>query len=118
MYWVVLIPAASKMGKPLSYMGGYPSSKSIETKPLSVMVKGRAFDVAALGFGFDTLTSSDDGACNSGAGTITVIEVSLIETGKRTFEPKFTTAFAPKLVPMIVRYFKSPRPVKAMGGDN
>ena len=70
MYWVVLIPAASKMGKPLSYMDWYPSSKSIETKPLSVMVKGKAFDVEAPGAGFDTLTSSDAVARNSAAGTL------------------------------------------------
>src|ERR1700730_10390357 len=117
-YCVVLIPTASKMGKPLSYIDWYPSSKSIETKPFSVMVKGRAFDVAMLGSGFDTLTSSEDGACNSAAGTVTVIVVSRTDTGMRTFEQKFTTALALKLVPLIVRYVRSPLPVKASGGDS
>ena len=118
MYCVVLIPAASKIGRPLSYMDWYPSSKSIETKPLAVITKDRGADVAAWGAGFDTVTGMVEAAVNSAAGIVTVMVFEVMETGVSMLDPKFTVAPVAKLLPVIVRYVRSVLLVKASGGES
>ena len=118
MYCVVLILAASKIGRPLSYMDWYPSSKSIETKPLAVIKKDRGEEVPAWGAGFDTVTGMVAAACNSLDGIVTVMVFEVMETGVSMLDPKFTVAPVPKLLPVIVRYVRSVLPVKASEGDS
>src|SRR5579862_2100461 len=103
MYWVVLIPAASKMGRPLSYIDWYPSSKSIDTNPLLVIRNGRVVDVAACGAGLETETATVAADFNSAAGIVTVIVLAAMEAGIRMLDPKFTVAPVAKLLPIIVR---------------
>jgi hypothetical protein len=100
-------------------MDWYPSSKSIETKPLVMIKKDRGgADVPAWGAGFDTVTGMLAAAINSSAGIVTVMVFEVMEAGVSMLDPKFTVAPVAKLLPVIVRYVRSALPVKATGGDS
>jgi hypothetical protein len=99
-------------------MDWYPSSKSIETKPLAVIKNDRGAELPACGGGFDTVTGTVAVAFNSSAGIVTVMVFGVTETGVRMLDPKFTVAPVAKLLPVMVRYIKSALPVKANGGDS
>jgi hypothetical protein len=99
-------------------MDWYPSSKSIETKPLAVIKKDMATEVPAVGAGFDTVIGTVAADTSSLAGIATVITLAVTETGVRMLDPKFTTAPGAKLLPVIARFLRSPLPVRASGGDS
>src|SRR5579872_4294960 len=89
----------------------------METNPYWLTTKLSGFDVAGIAPGLVTVTARVAALTKSAAGTCTVIEFAATVVGVRTSDPKLTTVFAAKFVPVIVRYCKSALPLSAMGGD-